>query len=57
MHRCRVVRSWPLTGVDEAGGEFGTTLVRVGSAPCACRAGFVAEAFERGLEQWGDDAR
>ncbi len=26
MHRCRVVRSWPLTGVDEAGGGFGNYL-------------------------------
>jgi hypothetical protein len=26
MHRCRVIRSWPLTGVDEAGGEFGNYL-------------------------------
>ena len=29
MHRCRVVRSWLLTGgVDEAGGEFGTERLR-----------------------------
>lgn len=53
-----VTRSRPLTGgVDEAGGDLGLLWSESVQRLAHAGFGFVAEAFKRGLEQGGDDAR